>query len=431
MKEAMKKTFSYTAVFVTGAVVCGIALKTWGDNASFLGGSTAQSKQAVLTTLSVVPPINRGPDNNPFAAAAAKLESSVVTIHTWGKPSVADQQSQQPPSDSPFNDPIFRQFFGAPTQPQQPPQDQSGAVVQGAASGVIISPDGYVLTNNHVVAGTSKITVNVGNKGYDAHVVGTDPVTDIAVVKINTNGATLQPAQLGNSGNIRVGDWALAVGNPLDVGTTVTLGIISAVSRTGLSAEGQPLQSVIQTDAAINPGNSGGALADIDGRVIGINEAIESPTGYYSGIGFAIPINSARKIAMELIENGKVSHPYLGIAYAPLGSLTPDERTQYGITIQGDNGVVVRDVAVRSPASQAGLEQGDVILKVDGQALTGTDDLNQIILNHKVGDTLTLVISRDGQDMTLPLTLRQRPANFNLQSVTPDQSQQPQGMPMP
>lgn len=426
----MKKTFSYTAVFLTGAVVCGIALKTWGDNAALLGGSTAQSKQAVLTTLSMVPPVNRGPDNNPFANAAAKLESSVVTIHTWGKPSPADQQVPQSSGNNPFDDPFFRQFFGAPPQPQAP-QDQNGGVVQGAASGVIISPDGYVLTNNHVVANTSKITVNVNNKAYDAHLVGTDPVTDIAVVKINTGGVRLQPAQLGNSSNVHVGDWALAVGNPLDIGTTVTLGIISAVSRTGLSAEGQPLQSVIQTDAAINPGNSGGALADINGRVIGINEAIESPTGYYSGIGFAIPIDSARKIAMELIQSGKVSHPYLGIAYAPLGSLTPDERTHFGITVQGDNGVVVRNVAVRSPASQAGLEPGDVILKVNGQELTSTDDLNQIILNHKVGDTLTLVISRDGQDMTLPLTLRQRPADFNLQSVEPGQGQQPQGMPMP
>ncbi len=430
MKEAMKKSVSYTAVFLTGAVACGVALKTWGDPSTFFSVPDAQAKHAVLTTLSIVPPVTRAPDTSPIAAAAAALEPSVVTIHTYGKAiPAAQQQAPQGGGGSPFDDPFFRQFFGGPPAPQQPqaPQ-QGGGQEEGAASGVIISPDGYVLTNNHVVTDTSRITVNVGGKGYDARLIGTDPVTDIAVVKINTGGVRLQPARLGNSDNVHVGDWAIAVGNPLDIGTTVTLGIISALSRTGLQAEGQPLQSVIQTDAAINPGNSGGALANIKGHVIGINEAIESPTGYYSGIGFAIPINAARKIATELIENGKVIHPYLGIAYKPLGALSPQERAQDGITLQGDNGIVVSDVAVRSPASLAGLEPGDVILKVNGQTLTPTSDLNAMVLADKVGDTLTLTVSRDGHDLTLPLTLRQRPANYGAQSAGPDQGA-PQGMP--
>jgi serine protease Do len=351
MKEAMKKSLSYTAVFLTGVVVCGVALKTWGDPSDLFTGNDAQSRQAVLTSLSKIPATTESPDTNPIALAARALEPSVVTIHTYGNPAPAQQQ--MPPQgggDDPFNNPFFKQFFGGPPDQQAPSQQSAPSDPQeeGAASGVIISPDGYVITNNHVVAHTTKITVTVNGKGYDAHLVGTDPVTDIAVVKINTGGVRLTPATLGNSNNVQVGDWAVAVGNPLDIGTTVTLGIISAKSRTGLQAEGQPLQSVIQTDAAINPGNSGGALADIDGRVIGINEAIESPTGYYSGIGFAIPINAARKIATELIENGKVVHPYLGIAYKPLGALSPKERAQDGITIQGDDGVVVQGVAVRS-----------------------------------------------------------------------------------
>jgi S1-C subfamily serine protease len=244
-------------------------------------------------------------------------------------------------------------------------------------------------------------------------VIGTDPVSDIAVVKINTGGTRLIPAALGNSDDIRVGDWAIAVGNPLDVGTSVTLGIISAVNRTGLEAEGShPLNSVIQTDAAINPGNSGGALADINGRVVGINEAIYSPTGSYVGIGFAIPINAARKIATELIEHGKIVRPYLGVSYAPLKGFPPEARTQMGISIQGDNGVVVQQVYPGSPAAQAGLKTYDVILEANRQPLVGTDTLNQIIQKGKIGDTLTLLVSRGGHNIILPVTLKERPSTF-------------------
>jgi serine protease Do len=421
MKEVMKKAISYTAVFVTGVVACALALETLGDPAHFLDGQDAHAKQAVLASLSTIPPVRPIQANNPIATVAAEVEPSVVTIHTVGKATDAGDQSQQPPQqpDNPFfQDPFFRQFFGNPA----PPQNPSSGVVEGAASGVILSSDGYILTNNHVVANTTSITVNVNHKAYDAHLIGTDPVTDIAVIKINPDGARLVPAVLGNSQNVRVGDWAIAVGNPLDIGTSVTLGIISAVSRTGLEAGDQPLQSVIQTDAAINPGNSGGALADINGHVIGINEAIESPTGYYSGIGFAIPINSARKIAEQLIESGKVVHPYIGISYAPLSEVSPNERAHEGITVKGDDGVVISGVAPRSPANQAGLEPGDVILEVNGAPLTSQDDLNQIILNHNVGDTLSLLISRDGQNMTINVTLRQRPADYGVQAAQPDQS---------
>ena len=302
-------------------------------------------------------------------------------------------------------------------------------MTRGAGSGVIISQDGYVLTNNHVVANTSKVTVNVGDKGYDARVIGTDPMTDIAVVKINTGGAKLTPAELGNSDDLRVGDWAIAVGNPLDIGTTVTLGIVSAVNRTGLAAEGHSLNSVIQTDAAINPGNSGGALADINGRVVGINEAIYSPTGSYVGIGFAIPINSARKIAAELIQDGKIVRPYLGVSYAPLKQFPPDARAQMGVTVQGDGGVVVQQVYPGSPAAQAGLKTYDVILEANRQPLTGQDTLNQIIQKGKIGDTLTLLVSRNGHNVILPVTLRERPNTFGEQPAQPEEQRSPRKSP--
>ena len=431
MKETMKKAFSYTAVLVTGAVVGALALKTFGDPSSLLPGADRQSKQAVLASLSVVPPMTHSGDPNPVAVAAAKLEPAVVSIHTVGK------VMQASAANSPFdNDPIFRRFFGLPNGGVQG-GPQGGAVTRGAGSGVIISPDGYVLTNNHVVADTSKVTVNVGDKGYDARVIGTDPMTDIAVVKINTGGAKLTPASLGNSDDLRVGDWAIAVGNPLDVGTTVTLGIVSATNRTGLAAEGHSLNSVIQTDAAINPGNSGGALADINGNVIGINEAIYSPTGSYVGIGFAIPINAARKVATELIEHGKIVRPYLGVSYAPLKQFPPDARAQMGVSVQGDSGVVVQQVYPNSPAAQAGLKTYDVILEANRQPLTGTDTLNQIIQKGKIGETLTLLVSRGGHNIILPVTLRERPTTFGEQPAPPEEQrapleeQQPQEVPMP
>ena len=302
----------------------------------------------------------------------------------------------------------------------------------GAGSGVIISADGYILTNNHVVENTQSLTVNVGDKGYDAKVIGTDPVTDIAVVKIDTKGVKLPVAQLGNSDDLRIGDWAIAVGNPLDIGTTVTLGIISAVNRTGLSAEGgHSMNSVIQTDAAINPGNSGGALANINGQVIGINEAIYSPTGSYVGIGFAIPINSAKKIAAQLIRDGKIVRPYLGVSYKPLKMFPAQARRQLGIPLQTDNGVLVEQVYPGSPAAAAGVQTYDVILEANRQPITDQDSLNNIIKTLKVGDSLVLRVSRNGADRILNVTLRERPASFGETAPQTEQPQPQQEQPQP
>ena len=405
----MKKATSYVAAFAVGAAACAVGLKTFGDPVSYLGNSA--SKQAVLASLTITPPLHRGVGDSVVADAAAKVDSAVVTVHTLGK--VA--RSSNPFSD----DPRFRSFFGGDPSALEAPK--------GAGSGVIISSDGYIITNDHVVKDTAKLTINVGNnaKAYTAHVVGTDPITDIAVVKIDTAGVKLPVAQLGNSDDVRIGDWAIAVGNPLDVGTTVTLGIISALGRTGSAGSGQAILPSIQTDAAINPGNSGGALANINGQVIGINEAILSPSGTSSGIGFAIPINRAKQIASELIKNGKAIHPYMGVRFLDIGALSPDDRAQVGVPMGLDYGVYIDHVAPNSPASAVGMHRFDVITDANGQRITSKDQLNGIIQTAKIASVVTLSVLRDGQPRTITVTLRERPASFDMELPQP-QGQQPQ-----
>ena len=412
--EQMKKASSYAVAFGVGVAACALGLKTYGVPAALQSAGDSQSRQAVLASLDTTPKtIKPNVADTVVADAAAKVDGAVVTVHTVGKP------VRGASGGSPFGeDPLFGPLFGGggPAAPVTP---------RGAGSGVIISPDGYIITNNHVVANTTKLTVNVGGnaKAYDARVIGTDPVTDIAVVKIDTKGVKLPVAELGNSDDVRIGEWAIAVGNPLDVGTTVTLGIISALNRSGQSAEGQSILPAIQTDAAINPGNSGGALANIHGQVIGINEAILSPSGTSSGIGFAIPINRAKQVAAEIIRSGKASHPYLGVTYRALSSVAPNYRVQIGIPTSQDQGVIIAGVTPQSPAASAGLHLFDVITAVNGQPIVDQNTLNNIIQTQGVGSALTLKILRDGTVRTVTVTLKERPASFG----PPAPDDQPQG----
>lgn len=330
------------------------------------------------------------PDVNFVRAVAAKVKPAVVTVH------ILSTIERQPMS--------IQDMLGG----------RGGTETRrGAGSGIIISPDGYIITNNHVVAGAERVTIEVQGTGYDARVIGTDALSDIAVVKISPpEGTSLPVAELGNSDEVQVGDWAIAVGNPLDIGATVTLGIVSAIGARGPHLQGDPASSVLQTDAAINPGNSGGALADSNGKVIGVNEAILSPTGTFIGIGFAIPINAANKIAKQLIENGRIIRPYLGISYVPLKSLAPTVRTRLGISPELTIGIVIGQVSPNTPAAAAGLRSGDVISEADGQTIGDEATLNSIISTHKVGDTLRLKVQRADQSKSLSVILRERPISF-------------------
>lgn len=295
-----------------------------------------------------------------------------------------------------FNNPMFRDFFGGelPTEPQQ-------RVERGTGSGFIISSDGQILSNAHVVEGADTVNVTLKDgRSFVGKVMGTDPLTDVAVIKIQAN--NLPSVSLGDSEQLKPGEWAIAIGNPLGLDNTVTTGIISATGRSS-SQVGVPDKRVnfIQTDAAINPGNSGGPLLNASGQVIGMNTAIIQGA---QGLGFAIPINTAKRIANELIAKGKVEHPYLGIQMV---TLTPELKANInnnanaGLTVDEDNGVLIAKVMPGSPAAKAGLRAGDVIHKINGQPVKNAEDIQKAVEGSRVDSNLQFELRRDRTNMNL------------------------------
>lgn len=273
-----------------------------------------------------------------------------------------------------------------------------GRALQGAGSGVIITPDGYIVTNNHVIDGASEIEVTLNNnKTYKAEVIGSDAITDIALIKIDEEDLDYIP--FGDSDNVRLGEWVLAVGNPFNLKSTVTAGIISAKAR-DLNARDNSPQSFIQTDAAINPGNSGGALVNINGELIGINTAITSPSGSYIGYAFAVPSNNARKIVEDIMEYGNVQKGILGIRG---GSINPAAVEEYGLSTS--QGVFVGSVSPGSGAEKAGIQQGDVIRKIDDININKFSDLTGYIGSKRPGDVVKVVVVREGKEKNLDVTL--------------------------
>jgi serine protease Do len=314
-----------------------------------------------------------------FAAVAEHVKPSVVYIRSQ-RTERASQQQRVPPGMERFF-PRFRQ------QPE---------IEQGSGSGFLVSADGYILTNNHVVEGAEQVTVRLlDRREFKAKVVGSDPNTDVAVLKIDAK--NLPPMALGNSDDARVGEWVLAIGNPLGEGLTftVTSGIVSAKGRAlnGLPRAGQgSIQDFIQTDAAINPGNSGGPLVSVRGEVIGINSAIASETGFYSGYGFAIPINLARTVMNQLIESGKVHRAALGVS---IGEVSLADAEYVGLP--AIRGVVVKDIPNDdSPAKAAGIEAGDIIVAVDGKPVEYVGQLQQVIGFRRPGEVVKVEVARKG-----------------------------------
>ncbi|HLE77202.1 MAG TPA: trypsin-like peptidase domain-containing protein, partial [bacterium] len=272
---------------------------------------------------------------------------------------------------------------------------------QGAGSGVIVSADGYILTNNHVVEQAQQIKVTLlSGKTFQAKIVGTDRFADLAVIKVDAPDP-LPAAPLGSSSGLRVGQLAIAIGNPFGLGHTATVGVISALNRS-IQVPGVVIENLVQTDAPINPGNSGGALVDSGGRVVGINTAIVAQA---QGIGFAIPIDTAKAIMDQLIRQGRVVRPYVGIEWG--GNVDSNIAQQYNLPV--DHGVIVRSVEPNSPAASAGIQPQDIIVAIDGVPVNNWDDFLRTLFAKRPGDTVSVEVFRDSRRVTMPVTLGERP----------------------
>ncbi len=354
--------------------------------------SWAEPIPAIAPTITpqttVVPPASASapaPKGGSFVAAAVRrVGAAVVRIDT--------ERTITRNPDPVFNDPFFRRFFNEGMVPNAPYEEH----LQGQGSGFIVDATGTILTNAHVVNGADQVTVTLKDgRKFEGEVKGADEVTDLAVVKIQVQGGGLPTSELGDSDQVEVGDWAIAVGNPLGLDNTVTLGIVSTLNRPSATA-GIPEKRLdfIQTDAAINPGNSGGPLLNEQGEVIGINTAIRANA---MGIGFAIPINKAKEITSLLARGEKVSHPYLGVQIA---SLTPRLAKQNNgdpnavIQLPEINGVLVAGVVPNSPATVSGMRRGDVITQIDGQTVTTADQLQSLVDKSKLGQPLRVTVRR-------------------------------------
>ncbi len=374
-----------------------------------------------------------------FRASADRVLPAVVSIQNETKPRMVKREmnprggEQTPRGGQPFGgrplpkefgelDPFLKKFF------EQAPgfdgfdgfegfEQIPNLPRQSAGSGVIIDPSGIILTNNHVVAGGGKITVKLHDgREFVASDVKTDPNTDVAVVRIKAGGS-LPFAELGDSDKMQIGDWVLALGQPFGLQDTVTAGIVSAKDR-GIGMMRH--EEFLQTDAAINPGNSGGPLVNLQGQVIGVNTAISSRSGGFEGIGFAVPVNVAKWVSDQLVKDGKVQRAYLGVGIQPVDQ---DLADQLGVSTPG--GALVTDVQPDSPAAAAGLKSQDVITSFNGTPITSHRQLSAVVGRTPVGKAVPVVVSRDGKETKLTVTVREAPANYGLRAEDAAEGEQP------
>ncbi|TAE50857.1 MAG: Do family serine endopeptidase [Bacteroidetes bacterium] len=329
-----------------------------------------------------------------FTLAAEKGMPSVVHIKSTGVSSESEQAIPAP----------FRDFFGDDFFRPGTPQPRVGT-----GSGIILSEDGYIVTNNHVIEGAEDIEVGLNdNHTYKAELVGTDPTTDLALLKIDAD--KLTPITLGNSDEVRVGEWVLAIGNPFNLNSTVTAGIVSAKARNiNILKNRSAIESFIQTDAAVNPGNSGGALVDLEGNLIGINTAIASPTGSYSGYAFAVPVNLARKVVEDLMQYGTVQRGYLGVTIRNVdGNLARDKNLPF------TEGVYIDSVTSNGSAKAAGIRPGDVITAINGKNVKTSSELQATIGSLRPGNQVSVTLFRDGGSRDVNVTLKNLAGNTDL-----------------
>lgn len=407
MTEKVKKMLPYALVgVISGATVFGGIKLVENQQASLQDYSYFSSKNNDSAHFASIGGASSGTD---FTTAAKMTVPAVVTIKNYSTRPVGRTSEQD----------IFEWFFGERAQPRQ--QQRPDNMPSGMGSGVIISPDGYIISNNHVVAGASKLEVVLSNKkSYTATLVGTDPNTDISLLKIEEQG--LPYLNFANSDLVEVGQWVLAVGNPLGLNSTATAGIISAKGRgIGILSQGSatnPIESFLQTDAAINMGNSGGALVNTSGDLIGINSAIASTTGYYQGYGFAVPSNLARKIVEDIKKFGLVQRGFLGVMSVDLS----DEQQvalynrEYRTNLKPGVGIYVREVSAKSGAEDAGVKAGDIITKVDNQNITDFADLSIAVGSKRPGDVVNLTYNRNGKENTVRVVLKDQKGNTSVRT---------------
>ena len=392
---AKRLTLALCAAGVIGGAVGAIAVEHNNALAAAAAAATGAPNPAVTPAPVAATPAPVA--GNPASVALpdfTKIVShngpAVVNIRVVGTTKVSQRQMPQFDEDDPFFE-FFRRF-----QPQQPRGGNGrGELVYGAGSGFIVSPDGVILTNAHVVRDADEVTVKMQDRReYRAKVLGSDPRTDVAVLKIDAKNLPVVP--LGNTRNLQVGEWVLAIGSPFGLESTVTAGVVSAKGRT---IDNNGVQ-FIQTDVAVNPGNSGGPLFNTRGEVVGINSQIFSQTGGYQGLSFAIPIDVAVRIKDQIVATGKVQHAKLGVSLQDVGQSFAD-----AFKLQSPDGALVANVERGSAAEKAGLKAGDVIRKVNGQALISGGDLSAIVAIAKPGDRLAMDVWREGKEMQVTATL--------------------------
>ncbi len=389
--SGFKNSLSYVIGLITIGVVVGVVLTTGFDmeSKSIAKPSDGKIYQEASDAGQSMTVTDFNP-NSMFVDMVEKVRPSIVSIYTTK--SVTMRQN-----------PFFYFFRDMPQDEFHKPQEQKQ---HGLGSGIIISSDGYIITNNHVVEDVDELMVKmIDGTEYDAEIVGTDASTEIALIKIKAK--NLPVAVLGNSEELKIGEWVMAIGNPLELTSTVTAGIVSALNRQidiNRSKDGvSSIENFIQTDAAINPGNSGGALINLKGEVIGVNTAIASRTNYYMGYGFAVPINIAKSVVDDLKQYGEVKRGYLGVYIAPV-----DPVTAKGVGLDKPRGVFITSVMDGSAADKAGIESGDVVLRVDGKEVNQPNELQAIVGTHNPGEKVTLKVWRDAKEKTIRVTLESR-----------------------
>lgn len=378
----MKKGILYFFIAaIAGAISACAVVKLSNRN------STAADSSAVVQSGTQFRTVDLSNDKWPdFTFAAETCVDAVVYVKV--------RATQQVVSNA---GPLFRFFFGYERIPYS-------REVQGSGSGVIIREDGYIVTNNHVIAGANAIEVTLNNnRTYPARLIGTDPATDVALIKIEENGLPIVP--FADSDQLRLGEWVLAIGSPYDLRSTITAGIVSAKGRSMPKDPNNPnefrIESFIQTDAAVNPGNSGGALVNKEGKLVGVNTAIISQTGSYAGYSFAVPSNIVKRITDDLMDYGTVHRARLGIVMLPINDEIAKE-----LKLSSVNGVYITDMASDSAAAEAGIKVGDVVVEIGGSKVTGVSSVQELVNNFHPGDRAEVKVIRGGEALSFEVVLK-------------------------